>query len=227
MNPIQHMNDVMEIMITEFLEQISETLELDFDELKEEYIEKPKRTPTECFLSRLDACKTKREKVEAESENGLKCIARIFNSDNGHTRGQCPCEQVDGCFCKRHSKKIVHGCINTPIVLMKQHDFRKNEQHYPITVNTVSYMYEPFSQKAIRLKDMKVFYIHSPDGVKVTISNKKKDNCVYKVRWNKANIQFLWNMTTKNIMDINTNEVIGTLDKCNKKWKLYINNQNE
>jgi hypothetical protein len=220
MNPIQHMNDVMETMITEFLEQIADALELDIDELKEEYIDKPKTTPTECFLTRVEKIKIKNEKKEDNAAD-LRCIARIYNDSRNHT--QCPCEQTDGCFCKRHSKKHVHGTIINPVFLMKQHDFRKHEQYYPICVENISYMYEPFSQKAVRLKDMEVYYIHSTNGENVTITKRRKENCVYKIRW-RGKLSFLWNITTKEVMDTDTGEVIGSLDKCNKKWSLSINN---
>ena len=107
---------------------------------------------------------------------------------------------------------------------MKQHDFRQYEQYYPICVKGVSYMYEPFTQKIIRMKDMKSGYLHSTDGDNVTISSKKKENCVYRVRWNKNKLVFLWNMTTHEIFDVDTKEKMGTLQKSNKKWKLNINN---
>jgi hypothetical protein len=223
MDPMGHMNIVMEAMISEYLEQIAEALELDVDELREEYIQKPKTNPSQCFLSRLENIKMKKSRKTQNTE--AKCIARVYNSPNGETRGQCQCEQVDGQpFCKRHSKKRVHGAIIQPIILMKQHDFKKKEQYYPIIVGGLSYMYEPFSQKAIRVKDMKEFYIHSADGINTTISKRRMDNCVYMVRWNREKLKFFWNITTKEVLDIDTKEVIGSLDKYNKKWRLNINN---
>ena len=89
-------------------------------------------------------------------------------------------------------------------------------------------MYEPFSQKAIRLRDGKEFYIYSSDSKNVEITQEKRENCIYYVRWNKKikgkKIEYLWNISTHEIMNVETKEVFGNFQKDNKKWRLNINN---
>ena len=154
---MNYMNGIMENMLKEFLYQLGDIIELDSDELIEEYIEKPKLNPTECFLSRLEKQDMKPKKIKKDKKVHFRCKGRIYTEKctDGMNRGQCMCEQGDNKFCKRHSKKRPHGSINEPVYLMKTHDFKVKEQYYPIVIDNVSYMYEPFTQIAINLKTNK------------------------------------------------------------------------
>ena len=145
----------------------------------------------------------------------MRCTGRIFTDKNaeGLNRGQCDMPAVGGvgseCLCKRHLNKLVHGKINELVILLQEHDFKKTQKQYPIVVEGTSYLYEPFSQCATRLKDNKQFFIHSNDGV-LPIISETKEPTIYRVKLRNKNI-VLWNTQTNELLE--NDKPIGTLEK--------------
>jgi hypothetical protein len=241
MNLIDHINIVCENMIREFLELIAEECDLDIDELVDTYIEAPKKENMKIppYIQWIQESSNNKKQLKGiiekpiEYERQERCCARVLTEQriSGLNRDQCLSERKPGSvFCKRHQKKRPHGEIISPVLLMKAHDFKKKNRYFPILVKGVTYMYEPFSQRALRVSDNRLFYIHSNNGKNVEITKKKEDNCIYIIRWhtkiNSKNYgiirEFKWNMTTNNITTLN-DQVLGTYIKLKgNHYKLDI-----
>jgi hypothetical protein len=242
MNITEHFNIVSENMIREFLEMVAEECDLDADELIETYINSPKKSPNIIppYMKWIQETMSGRAQIKGimdkpdDLERNERCCARVLTEQriSGLNRDQCLKERGSrSLYCSRHQKKRVNGDIYSPVRLMKAHDFKKTKRHFPIVIDGVSFMYEPFSQIARRVIDNKRYFIHSTNGEDVSISGKKRDNCVYIVRWNKKILtknyglinEFRWNMTTGTITTMDGNK-FGKYLKTNQRcYNLIIN----